>query len=433
MVFLAGCASQDQGTKETTQTTLPTEEVGSINIGVVVSATGGSSVTGTDMWQAAVLASDEINENGGVIVNGKKYKVNLVKGDDESSVQAGVSAVTKLITEDKVDVLVGGFSSAITYANQVVAAEHKVPYIITGASSPVITQRKDIDTSYFFHHCPTTDDYGDQTLLFVDEVVKPAIYQKYNFSADRKLRLAVLLQDSKYGEGLLDGIKKAITNRNLNIEVVAQEKFKMGETDYRAALTTIKAANPDVVYPAAFVNEQTLIVVQGRRDVGLNSLYLSVECNDDPAYYKGSEKWSEYSIQESRFGPYAIPSGAVSGAVTKYKENFEKRWGKAPGMMGASTYEGIYLAVEAIKKAGTTDKEKIREALASIEMPQMIEAMNGGTIKFSKDYRESKFDLYMEQLYYDESLKETRPKIVWPNSLKQAEFVLPDWYQPGSG
>jgi branched-chain amino acid transport system substrate-binding protein len=105
-------------------------------------------------------------------------KVKLIKGDTETSRESGVKAVTKLITVDKVDILIGGFSSGITKADQVVAAEHKVPFIITGASSPIMTRRTDIDTSYFFHHCPTTDDYPESTLLFVDDAVKPAIYTK---------------------------------------------------------------------------------------------------------------------------------------------------------------------------------------------------------------------------------------------------------------
>jgi branched-chain amino acid transport system substrate-binding protein len=420
LVFLSGCVNQGTETKH------------ELKIGVVAPLTGSASKTGTDMWQAAVYAADEINGAGGIIVNGTPMTVVLVKGDDESSPEAGVAVVTKLITEDKVDLLVGGFSSSITYADEVVAAEHKVPFIITGASSPVITHRTDINTSYFFHHCPTTDDYADSTLLFVNDIMKPEIYSRFNLSSERPLRLAVLLQDSKYGQGLLDGIKKTIAARKLNIEIVANEKFKMGETDYRAALTALKAAKPDVVYPAAFVNEQTLIVVQGRRDVGLNTLYLSVECNDDPAYYKGTEKLSEYSIQESRFGPYALPPAPIRDAVTKYREGFTAKWGVAPGMMGASTYDGIYIAAEAVKNAGSTEKAKVRNALAALEMPQMIEAMADGKIKFSTDFRESKFDLYMEQLLWNASLKETRPKIVWPSVLKEEDFVLPDWYQPGS-
>jgi hypothetical protein len=91
---------------------------------------------------------------------------------------------------------------------------------------------------------------------------------------------------------------------------VAAEKFNVGETDYTSILTMLKAAEPEVLYPAAFSNEQSLIVTPGRRDVGLNITYLSVENTDEPSYSTGVGSWGDYSIQESRFSPYAIPPGA---------------------------------------------------------------------------------------------------------------------------
>jgi branched-chain amino acid transport system substrate-binding protein len=75
----------------------------------------------------------------------------------------------------------------------------------------------------------------------------------------------------------------------------------------------------------------------------------------------------------------------------------------------------------------------VREALANLQMPQMVEAIKDGTITFSKDYREVQFDLFMEQLIWDDKVGEVRPKIVWPDNLKEQDFVLPDWYQAGSG
>jgi branched-chain amino acid transport system substrate-binding protein len=420
-LVLAGCVQQPEKPAG-----------GEIKIGVVAPLTGAASTTGIDMWQYAVMAADEINAKGGVNVSGVPMNITLVKGDDASSPETGVKVVTKLITEDKVDILVGGFSSAVTYADSVVAAEHKVPFIITGASSPKITRRTDIDTSYFFHHCPTGWDYGEFSVLCVDEVIKPAIYERFNFSEDRPLRLAVLYQDTAFGEGVYEGVTKAVDEHNLNIEVVAAEKFKMGETDYRTVLTTIKAAKPDVVYPAGFTNEQVPIVTQGRRDVGLNTIYLSVECCDDPDLYTGLERWGEYMIQESRFGPYATPPGLTHNAAVKSKEEFKSKWGKYPAMMGAVTYEGVYIAAEVVKNVGTLDKEKVRDSLDELEMAPMIEEMKDGVITFSPDYRESKFVLYQEQLIWDDAVGETRPKIIWPDSIKETDFVLPEWYEPGS-
>jgi branched-chain amino acid transport system substrate-binding protein len=150
-----------------------------------------------------------------------------------------------------------------------------------------------------------------------------------------------------------------------------------------------------VVYPAAFSNEQSLIVTQGRRDVGLHTIYLSMECNDDTNYYTGVGSRGDYSIQESRFSPYAIPPWPIRTAVVRFKEDYENRWGAAPSQMSASTWEGVYIAAEAIERAGTVDKNEVRDALAELEMPQLIALMKGGEISFSPDYRESNFELYI--------------------------------------
>jgi branched-chain amino acid transport system substrate-binding protein len=74
----------------------------------------------------------------------------------------------------------------------------------------------------------------------------------------------------------------------------------------------------------------------------------------------------------------------------------------------------------------------VKQALSDLSMPQVIEAMKGGTISFTKEFRESQFDLWMEQLAFDQTVGECRPKIVWPDNLKVTEFVLPSWYKPGS-
>jgi branched-chain amino acid transport system substrate-binding protein len=420
-VLSSGCTQQQASAQE-------------IKIGVVASMTGPSSTTGKDIWQSAVVAADEINANGGVYVKdlNQKVPVRLIQGDDESTREGGQKAVTRLITEDKVDVLVGGFSSAVTSAHQSIVADNKVPYIITGASSPIITRRTDINTSYMFHHCPTTDDYGMQTVEFIDQQIRPAINAKFQYPADRPLRLAVVYQDSPYGKGVLDAVANTIASQKLNIQLVDNRSFKMGESDFRTILTGVKSSNPDAVYSAAFLNEQIPMITQARRDVGLNTIFLAVECNDDPDYYKGLGEFGEGSIIESRFGPYTTIPGALSTPISSFKNNFSQKWGGFPGMMGASTYEGVYIATKAIENAGTRDRVQVREALNTLNMPQLIEYMEGQNISFTDDYRESKFDLYMSQLVWNATSRELRPRIVWPDQIKETTFVLPGWYKPGS-
>jgi branched-chain amino acid transport system substrate-binding protein len=425
-LLLAGCTSMS-GTAN------PPSPEGSVKIGVVASMTGPASTTGKDIWQSAQLAADEINAKGGIYVASlnKNVPIVLVQGDDESTREGGQKAVSRMITQDNVDLLVGGFSSAVVSAHQSIVAEHNVPYIITGASTPVITRRDDVNTTYMFHHAPTTDDSGGQITLFLDDTVRPAINQKFGFSADRPLRLAVLYQDSPYGKGHQTAIADTIAANNLNIDVVAEEAFKMGESDYRTVLTSIKNANPDVIYVAAFLNEQIPIETQGRREVGLDKIFIAVEPNDDPDFYKGVGNYADYSIVQSRFSPYAVPRGPIEDAVNKFNADFDAKYGGFPGMMGAATYEGVYIAAAAVEQAGSLDKDQVRQALGTVQVPQMVEAMQGQVIKFSPDFRESKFQLYMSQLHWDPSLGETRPVIVWPSNLKEADFQLPDWFVPG--
>jgi branched-chain amino acid transport system substrate-binding protein len=424
VAMIAGCSQP-----ASTQT-----QPNAVKIGVIASLTGPASNVGTNMWQSAQVAAKEINAKGGIQLKGSTTKVPvvLVVGDDESTQAGGQKAATKLITDDKVDILVGGYSSAVTSAYEQTVGEYKIPFVVTGASSPIITHRTDLDTSYIFHHCPTTDAYGQYTTQFIDQVVRPTVYQKFNLPSSRPFRLALLYQDTAFGKGVQTAVNNTITQNKLNIVLVSQQSFKMGESDFRTPLTAIKAANPDAVYLAAFPNEGAPAITQGRRDIGLNTIYLSVENNDNAQFYKDLGQYGEGSIIESRFSPYTAPVGAIASGQSTFKTSYNATYGAFPDMMGASTYEGVYIASQAVGNAGTTDKNAVRQALGALSMPQIIEAMKGGTISFTPDFRESQFDLWMEQLVYDQSIGECRPVIVWPDNLKVANFVVPSWYQPGS-
>src|SRR5208337_3477358 len=377
VALIVGCSQPQAATQQSSNVS----SQNSIKVGVIASLTGPASNVGNSMWQSAQVAADKINANGGVTLNdGSKAQLKLIAGDDESTQQGGQDAATKLITDDKVDILVGGYSSAVTSAYEQTIAEYKVPFIVTGASSPIITHRTDIDTSYIFHHCPTTDTYGQYTTSFIDQVVRATIDNKSGFSANRPVRLALLYQDTAFGKGVQTAVNNTITMNNLNIQLVSQQSYKMGDSDFRTQLTAIKAANPDVVYLAAFPNEGAPIITQARRDIGLNTIFLNVENNDNAQFYTDLGQYGEGAVIESRFSPYTAPAGAVADAQSAFKQSYFAKYGTYPDMMGASTYEGVFIAAQAIGNAGTTDKTTVRQALVDLKMPQIIEAMKINTI-----------------------------------------------------
>lgn len=427
--LIAGCSQQPTAS----QSASGSSPQGVVKVGVIASLTGPASNVGTSMWQSAQVAADKINANGGVTMkDGSKSQLKLIVGDDESTQQGGQDAATKLITADNVDILVGGYSSAVTSSYEQTIAQYKVPYIVTGASSPIITHRTDIDTSYIFHHCPTTDTYGQYTTSFIDTVLRSSIDQQNNFSSSRPIRLALLYQDTAFGKGVQSAVNNTITKNNLNIQLVAQQSYKMGESDFHTPLTAIKAANPDAVYLAAFPNEGAPAITQGRKDIGLNTIYLNVENNDNAQFYKDLGQYGDGAVIESRFSPYTAPTGSVADAQNAFKQAYFAKFGAYPDMMGASTYDGVFIAAQAIGNAGTTDKDSVRQALVNLQMPQVVEAMKNQTISFSPDFRESSFDLWMEQLSNNATIGESRPSIVWPDNLKMSSLTLPTWYQAGS-
>jgi len=417
---------------------------------------------GQDMDRAARMAVDEINDAGGIYVADLDayLKIELVIADtgDTSNTELAITAVTSAVKQDNVDLLIGGFSSGATLADQVVAIEEKVPFIITGASSHYVTKRGPqanygglpaghplrIDDaegmSYMFHYCTTTAHYSKTVAHFFAESMKPLIDSTYGFSSSRNLRLAVIYVDDAYGQGVWADTKRFIEDDDLPITIVDERSYPKGTATFQAELTAIKAAKPDAVYVVDFTTGTATIFRQGQSDVGLNSIYIAVECCEEPEFYEALGQWGDYQLLESKFASYAGPPFYLPMMDT-YVADYQTRYNKIPGMMGADTYDAFYIAKDAIERAGTLEKSVVRDSIEDTNMEQMLIITESGRIQFSTatdTYHEIAPFTFVEQLFYDAAVDECRPQVIWPETapgvgqIKQTEFVLPDDYEPGS-
>jgi branched-chain amino acid transport system substrate-binding protein len=414
---------------------------------------------GQDMDRAARMAVDEINDMGGIYVESldKNLTIQLVTGDTENAnPDAAVNEVTRLIEQEDVDLLIGGFGSGATLAGQVPAIDARVPYIITGASSHLVTRRgpqanygglpegdplriTDAEgMSYMFHYCTTTFHYSETVADFFDEAMKPLLETEKGIT--RNLRLAVLYRDDAFGKGVWDATKHFIETDNLAIDIVAEQSYPTTTTTFQAELTNIKAANPDAVYVVDFTGNTATIYKQGQNDVGLNTLYIAVECCEEPEFYTQLKEWGDRQLLESKFASYAGPPFYLP-MMDKYVADYSAKYGQVPGMMGADTYDAFYIAKDAIERAGTLDKSDIRTAIESCSLDQMLIITESGKIEFStstESYHEIAPFTFVEQLFYDATIGECRPQVIWPETapivgnIKQTDFVLPDNYEPGS-
>jgi branched-chain amino acid transport system substrate-binding protein len=431
----------------------PSAEARNIKVGIVA---GTQTVEGQDINRAAQLAIDEINAAGGVRVDEWNTNVQLElvlvdTVDDAPGSTAG--PVTRAITEDKVDLLIGGATTGGTLNGQIPAINDRVPYIITGASLNLVTRRGHLPSdnalfiddpegmSYMFHYCTTISDYSETVAHFLTSSVKPTLDSEYGFDSSRNLRLAIIYRDDGYGRGVRDVTQTIITDNSLPIEVVGTEAYAGTATTYQSQLISIKESNPDAVYIAGFTADTAEIVKEGINDVGLKSIYIAVEICEDPQYYTLLGESGNGQILESKIATqwqgdtWYLPK--VGTYVQNYKQKFD---GTVPGMLGADTYDAVYIAKNAIERAGTVNKTNVRDALETTDMPQSLLIMQNEKITFSTgtNYHEILPQTFIEQLIWNAESGELKPLVVFPDSMpgissfKQADLVLPEGYEPGS-
>jgi branched-chain amino acid transport system substrate-binding protein len=422
-----------------------------IKIGLVAPM---STSIGQDMHNAAQMAVDEINNAGGISVSGWNTKVNITlvtvdTGKDTVPADA-VTALTQAVQSEKVDMLIGGYGSAATLADEVVAIENKVPFIITGASNQLVTRRgpqgdfggfgptgtysiSDSDgVSYMFHYCTTTYDYAKTVVDFLAQEMKPMV------APNRNLSLALYYRDDSFGNAVEQATLYWIQNESLPINIVADRKHPTTSTSFQTDLTVIKQASPDAVFVADNPDITPLVIQQGWNDVGLKSVYIAVENNQDPVFYNLLGATGDGQLMESKMDPFQVPS--YLPAVQTYSEKFNQLYGVMPGMMGVDTYDAFYIAKAAYESAGSIDKVAVRKAIEDTNMNQRLILTSTGKIQFSTgtNYHEISPITFMEQLKWNSQTSKLESQIIWPASVpgisnfKQADFTLPTGYQPGS-
>jgi len=421
-----------------------------IKIGLVAPISG--SPIGQDMERAARLAVQEINDAGGVYVSNWNTHVNLtlVIADTVNDAPANaVTPVNRAVETDNVDMLIGGYGSAGTLANEIVAIENKVPYIISGASNQLVTRRGPqgnyggfgpngansvSDTegmSYIFHYCTTTYHYSKTVVDFFASEMKPMVAEDRNFS------LALLYRNDAFGTGVAAATKFWIQNESLPINIVADRAYDPATSNYQTDLTAVASAHPDAVFIADNPDKTPLIIKQGWDDVGLKTVYIAVENNQDEAFYDLLGSVGDGQLLESKLDPFMTPS--YSTVVGNYAKAFDKAYPHImPGMMGADTYDAVYIAKDAIQRAGTVDKALVRTAIENTNLDQMLIQTKTGKIQFSTgvNYHEIDPVTFIEQLKWDATTSHLTSQIVWspPGStnLKQTNFVLPTGYLSGA-
>jgi branched-chain amino acid transport system substrate-binding protein len=307
-----------------------------IKIGEVDPLTGGVSQFGIGCHQGFVLAFEQVDAEGGIL----GQKVELVTEDDQSKPGQSATAVRKLITQDKVIAILGDATSSATLEAAPIAQSDKIPMLTPTATNPRITQVGD----FIFRVCFLDEFQGRVLARFAREKLK----------AQKIFTLTDVKQD--YSVDLLKFFKEEFTK--LGGTLVGEQSYSTGDTDFRAQLTPIRAVKPDAVYVPGYYQEVALIVRQGRQ-IGLTMPFIGCDGWANQALLAIGGKAIDGCFFTNHFSP-DDQSPVVKSFVAKYQE----RYGVPPDTFSALGYDAARLLSAAIQRAGSSDSQAVRDALA---------------------------------------------------------------------
>lgn len=312
-----------------------------VNLGGIFPMTGASATFGASSKNAEVMAAEEWNAAGGAMVDGVKTTVNVIVEDDQGSPEVGASAAQKLINQDQVIGVIGAVMSKVSLAVAPICQAAGIPEISPTSTNVKVTLVGD----YIFRAC------------FIDPF-QGTVMAKYAYETLGVKTAAVLYDNGNdYNKGLAENFKAAF--EKLGGKVVAYEAFTDEEktVDYKAQLTTIKAAKPEFLYLPNYYGSAALQLKQAR-EMGLNV----------PA--GGGDGWDSSKFVE--IGGAAVEGGVFSNhfskddqtpAVQTFVKAYTAKYGEAPDALAALAYEATNLFLDAFKKCGSTKGSDIRDAM----------------------------------------------------------------------
>ena len=309
-----------------------------IKVGEYASLTGKEAGWGQTSHHGVVLAIEDINAAGGVL--GRKLEV--ICEDNQSKSGESATAARKLLSRDKVIALIGEISSGRSLEVAPIAQAAHVPMIAPAATNPKITQTGD----YVFRATYIDDFQG-------------AVMAKFAQNDLKARRVAILSSVSNaYSVGLAKIFRDTFTTGGG--AVVTEMNYAEGDKDFRAQLTALKAAGVDAVFLPGYYTEAALIARQAR-DLGLTLPFI------------GGDGWEGEQLLEiggealnGCFYLTPFSTGNTAPAVVDFVARYKTRWGgEMPGAYSALGYDTIQVLADAIRRAGTTDGPKLRDALAA--------------------------------------------------------------------
>lgn len=370
---------------------------GTIRFGAPLPLTGALAPEAVKQQQGYDLWAETVNAAGGIDVGGKKMKVEIVYTDYQSNTPRAVQAAEKLITQEKVDFLFSPFGSGAAKAASTVSERYGVPTIASTASS---SQVYDQGYKYLFGTFTPNDTL---TNPLSDIVVQKAPGVK---------RVAILARNDLFPLAIAQEMEKSAKQRGMN--VVVFEKYAINTMDHSSALAQIKASSPHWIFATGYINDLVLLKKQ-MADQRIEAPVVTMIAG--PAYQEfidAAGPGAENISSASWWHPAARYKGSdIFGTTENYVKAFRAKYKSDPDYAQASASVSGALFQMAIEKAGTLDKAKVRDQLASMNVMTFW-----GPVQFGPTGQITSLEPPVFQIQGGKTV------VVHPQAIKQGEFKL---------
>lgn len=315
-----------------------TSSGGELTIGLTVGQTGYLAGVDVPFGNGVKLAADYLNKQGGI--DGKK--ITVTSRDMQSNAAKAVPVTNELINQDRVDVLIGGSTSAATAADEPIIAPKKVPMIAASV-------------------LPDQDDWQFSTLQPVSKTDEIAL----DFAKSLKVaKVAVLYSQTPYGQSAAASMKSAAQADGL--QVVASEAVETSATDVTAQLSKAKSAGAQAIID---VLSGPVHIVEAKGAATLNLGMPLIMGTDEVATFEPSAK-AYPQTYFTAIAPQIYPKNtdtAIKTANAKFLPVYQKAYGNKPGIGNAARgWDSVMLLAAAVKASGATTGDKLREALEKV-------------------------------------------------------------------
>lgn len=320
-----------------------------IKIGWLGPKTGDTALWGQAEYDTVAMLIEDYNAKGGIKVGDKTYKLEFIGYDDKGDSTEAVNIIKRLTSQDHVSAIVGpqGSGEAIPIASY--ANEAKVPVVATTATNPKVTVTENGTVNSAMFRACFTDPY------------QGSVAATYAFDKLGKRKAAIFMSvDDAYSAGLTQFFKETFIK--MGGTVVAEVSFTAGEKDFRAPLTKIKAANPDVIFMPNYYNDVAISAKQAR-ELGIKAVML------------GGDGWpSENLISlsgnalEGCFFVNHLDFNDPDPAIQSFKKAFKDKYGRNAELNSYMAHDSLTMIIDAIQRAKSIKGEDIIKALETTDI-----------------------------------------------------------------